>query len=247
LAKLEKDLKAMDNSYWNQDEKNLETYDEKAPWWTSRPVLILFLAVVSIAILSVLWHALLPNKPKGNVEVPYVKAETTPIKVRPEHPGGAEIPHKDKRIYDLISDTPQKEEKEVLAPAPEKPMVETKFESPQELLEKPVALEDAKPATTLKEMPAPVDTAPSVPLKKGEFRLQLAALGSQKSAEGHIKVLKKKHATLNSLSIDVIKAKVKGKDFYRIQAGDFATKEEAQAVCQGIKSNGGTCNIVKRS
>lgn len=238
----------MDNSYWNQDEKNLEAYEEKAPWWTSRPVLILFLAVVSIAILSVLWHALLPNKPQGNVEVPYVKTETTPIKVRPDHPGGVEIPHKDKRIYDLISDAPTAEEKETLAPAPEQPLFETKFESPQELLGKPsaITIEDAKPVASEEKSAAAEEQKPPLLAKKGDFRLQLAALGSQKAAEGHIRALKKKHTMLNALSVDVIKAKVKGKDFYRIQAGDFETKEEAFSACKEIKARGGTCNVVHR-
>lgn len=243
----------MDNSYWNQDEKKLDTYTEKAPWWTSRPVLILFLALVVIGVLSIIWHALLPSKPQGNVEVPYVKAETALIKTKPEHPGGAEIPHKDKQIYDLISDTPStKTDHETLVPTPEQPVVETKFDNPQELSASApaVAVEEVNPTPAVAKEPIVIkdekEAAPAVTASSGNFRLQLAALGSQQAAEGHIKVLKKKYPTLKSLPLNVIKAKVKGKDYYRVQAGNFATKTDALSACKAIKAKGGACNVVKR-
>jgi septal ring-binding cell division protein DamX len=246
----------MDNSYWNQDEKKLDTYNEKAPWWTSRPVLILFVALLVIGILSIVWHALLPNKHQGNVEVPYVKAETDALKTKPDHPGGAEIPHKDKQIYDLISDTPSvKPENETLVPVPEQPAIETKFDTPQELSTTPssVAVEEVRPMEAsekeplvIKEdEPAKEAKAPAPAKASGGFRLQLAALGSQKAAEGHIKILKKKYPTLKSLSLNVIKAKVKGKDYYRVQAGNFSTKAQALSACKDIKAKGGACNVVK--
>ena len=254
----------MSDSYWQKNENLLKNEEEKSPWWSSRPVLIVFLAVVSIIILSILWHALLPSKPQGNVEVPYVKAETGAVKVQPEHPGGAEIPHRDKMVYDLISDSAHKEGKsEVLQPVPEKPLYDTKFENPLELSERKdkIAVEDVKPLTieeqpaeeSLEQVSQPVeksvqekaktDKIPDVKPQKvaGKYRVQVASLGSQKAAEGQMRALKKKHASLKSTSLTVIKGSVKGKTVYRVQAGSFQTRDQAMNLCKKIKQEGGQC------
>lgn len=258
----------MSDSYWDKDDQLLEEpHEEKAPWWSSRPVVIVFLAVVSIIILSILWHALLPSKPQGNVEVPYVKAEVNPIKTRPADPGGANIPHKDKMVYDLISNKPAEESKqENLQPKPEKPTYDTKFETPVELSEKKetVAVEEVKP------IPAPAKTAtekedtpsksidvfkdgvgepkpvakPKPTGPKAKYRIQVAALSSQKAAEGQIKTLKRQHASLKTLPIEVTKGTVKGKTYYRVQAGNFQTRGQALKTCSAIKAKGGQCMIV---
>lgn len=260
----------MSNSYWNLEPKdNFEPEREKSPWWSSRPVLILFLSVVWIAILSILWNALLPGKSDVNVEVPYIKAETGPVKIRPENPGGADIPHKDKQVYDLISDTAPKKREEHLAPAPERPEYSTQFENPAELsstkIPAPAAIEsvseDAEEEISEEEESAKEEEEPSIvppksqkkkieiPLKKTaisgkRYRVQLAALGSQKAAEGHIRILKKRYPSIRPLSAHVVKAHVKGKGFYRVQVGNFSEKQKAMAACKVIKDKGGDCNIV---
>jgi hypothetical protein len=267
----------MSDSYWKKNEEMLENdLAEKAPWWSSRPVLIIFLAVVSIVILSLLWHALLPSKPQGNVDVPYVKAENAPVKVQPENPGGADIPHKDKMVYDLISDSGRKTgAEESLQPAPEKPLYDTKFENPSELSERrdKIAVEDIKPAVMQEPM---VESALEDPVEQpvaleehhvkeevidkkevkkkatpaaakakagGKYRAQVAALASQKAAEGQIRALKKKHASLKSASLNVIKATVKGKTVYRIQTSGFQTRDQAMNLCKKIKAEGGQCML----
>ena len=249
----------MNDSYWDKDEQILEETEEKSPWWSSRPVLIIFLAIVSIVILSFLWHALLPSKPTGNVEVPYVKAETTPIKTRPENPGGADIPHKDKMVYNLISDSSKEEpQKEVLKPAPAKPLYDTKFENPLELSDKKekVAVEAVTPAVPVKKIDvfkdkpvahSVVQTKPEPKKASGKYRVQVGALSSKASAETHIKSLKKKHASLKPHAIEVIKATVNGKTIYRLHAGAFETKALALSACNKVKAGGGQCVVVTRS
>lgn len=56
-------------------------------------------------------------------EPPVIKADAGPIKVKPENPGGAEIPDRDKLVYQRLSGTPAPEPKiERLLPAPEAPL-----------------------------------------------------------------------------------------------------------------------------
>lgn len=56
-------------------------------------------------------------------EPPVIKADATPVKVKPDNPGGAEIPDRDKLVYQRMSGTPTAEPKvERLLPAPEAPL-----------------------------------------------------------------------------------------------------------------------------
>lgn len=57
------------------------------------------------------------------VEIPLVKAPEGPIKVRPDTPGGIEIPNRDKLVYDRLEKSPPARQAENLLPKPEQPMV----------------------------------------------------------------------------------------------------------------------------
>ncbi len=262
----------MSDSYWKKNEDLLDNEPvEKAPWWSSRPVLIIFLAIVSIVILSLVWHTLLPSKPQGQTDVPYIKAEAGDVKVKPENPGGADIPHKDKMVYDLISAGKKEGAEESLHPAPEKPLYDTKFENPSELSEHKGTVENIKPSKESLEAPVeqPVTldaddvkekVATAKGIKKsgkkekhtvektqttGQYRAQLASLGSQKDAEGYIKTLKKKYKSIKATSLNVVKASVKGKTVYRVQTEGVTSKSEAAAFCKKVKAEGGQCLVTK--
>lgn len=60
---------------------------------------------------------------RADGEPPVIKADATPVKVKPDNPGGAEIPDRDKLVYQRMSGTPAAEPKvERLLPAPEAPL-----------------------------------------------------------------------------------------------------------------------------
>lgn len=86
---------------------------------SSSPVKLL-VSVVGVAILAALsWFAYKWVKAPGYDNPPLIIAEEGPLKVRPDHKGGVNIPYQDKLIYDRISDTEQPEER--LLPPPEEP------------------------------------------------------------------------------------------------------------------------------
>ncbi|HEY4135220.1 MAG TPA: SPOR domain-containing protein [Alphaproteobacteria bacterium] len=102
--------------------------------------------VVLVAVggfVGIVWHAYNQGKEGGSdAVVPLLKAEDSPVKVRPDQPGGMDVPNQDKLIYDRIAPgsqmaTPQVER--LLPPA-----------------ETPIA-RPAAPAPT----PAPTTTAPT--------------------------------------------------------------------------------------
>lgn len=67
------------------------------------PTLITLSAFGGLALLG--WFAYQEGrKPMGDDEVPVVKAESDSFKREPENPGGEEIPHMDKEVYNTYSD-----------------------------------------------------------------------------------------------------------------------------------------------
>ncbi len=87
----------------------------------ARRILVL---VVLIAFVSVVWYAFSQGQQMGISQVtPVIKADAEPYKVKPDQPGGMEIPHQDKLVYDQIQgggDAANQPEK--LVPAPEQPI-----------------------------------------------------------------------------------------------------------------------------
>lgn len=69
------------------------------------------------------WYFLndwLGHEPDG--EVPLIRAESGPVKVRPEEPGGMEVPDRDKLVYDRMDGTEGRDTVERLLPSAEKPL-----------------------------------------------------------------------------------------------------------------------------
>jgi len=94
----------------------------------------IFLVLLSVsAFILLAWYAYesgtAPHEPG---EVPLIKADAKPYRTKPDEPGGMEIPHRDKTVYNAISgaDVPPKVEK--LLPDEEEPLAEevTKGQSP---------------------------------------------------------------------------------------------------------------------
>lgn len=63
------------------------------------------------------------NKTGSGAGAPLVRAPQEAIKVRPEEPGGMDVPDTDKGIYDVVSGAPGEPRTEKLLDAPERPQV----------------------------------------------------------------------------------------------------------------------------
>ncbi|WP_029007287.1 SPOR domain-containing protein [Azospirillum halopraeferens] len=75
--------------------------------------------------------------------VPLIQADATPTKMRPQEPGGMDVPHQDKMVYDRLN------------PGPRGPSVERLLPPPEQPLPRPVVTPAVPP-------PPPVPVAPSV-------------------------------------------------------------------------------------
>lgn len=95
-------------------------------------------------------------------DVPIVRADINPAKVRPADPGGMEVPNRDKTIYEQLSPGESKEGKiERLLPPPEEP------KAPE-----PVAQPEPRPAASTPPPPPPAAPDPNAPLPRSPRALK---------------------------------------------------------------------------
>ena len=134
-----------------------------------------------------MWLAYEQGVRKGvQMAPPLIRADNTPIKIIPEKPGGMEVPHRDKSVYDRLDGKPETVEAERLLPPPEvivkkpEPVAEpeVKAEAPivKQVEDKPVPAsaptesakpaEPAKPVKTAEEPPSPPAPKPEVEVAK---------------------------------------------------------------------------------
>jgi cell division septation protein DedD len=105
-----------------------------------------------------------------DAEVPLIRADAGPIKVRPEEPGGMDVPDRDKLVYDRIDGNGERPAVERLLPPPEMPMAKPAPQAaPNDVEERPAAQQPSPapaspPASTARTdaAPAPEQAVPSV-------------------------------------------------------------------------------------
>ena len=92
----------------------------------SSRALTIFVAVFALlAFGGVVWYAYdQGRRVGGEAAAPLIKADPTPTKIRPEEPGGLEVPNRDKLVFDRLPGASRDTERvERLLPPPETPVV----------------------------------------------------------------------------------------------------------------------------
>jgi SPOR domain len=199
-------------------------------------------------------------------QVPLIRADERPTKVKPEQPGGMEIPDRDKLIYN-----PSRKVVEHLLPPPEKPMPRPAPPPPPQV-QAEAARSPTGPAPTVPSTPenppgsartaqpqqqaaAPSNKAVQGPLeppkpaagKAGGIRLQLGSLRSEEAARQEWERIKHKNADLlRSLSAIPIRTDLGDKGiYYRIQTGPVADLAVAERICIELKQRSIGCIIAR--
>ena len=199
----------------------------------------------------------------GPREVPVVKSEKAPVKVRPADPGGMEVLNQDKMVYDRVGKGAAKPEVEHLLPQPASPKDLPKsgdalgngmaplpppMTAPAKPAEpaKPAAMPFARVETVKPAAPAPA--ASEKITATGAWQVQLAALKEESRAKSEwTRAMKVAPAILGNLPHEVVRADLGAKGvFYRLRAGGFAAREQAEQVCESLKAKGIGCVVAKR-
>ena len=232
------------------------------------------------------WVLLVPHFNKeNNLQIPTIKRPITPVKIKPNNPGGMEILNQDKPVYALVEKHEVETIKiESILPTPEAPKLPEIVPEPEikddtssndanikqttteneilpiknldeliekmettdnkkiELPQKPNDIKlEVKTVNIAKEISQPIkkDT-PSE--QKGIWQLQLMASSDINSVKKGWTDLSKKHHKLQNLTHEIETSKLDNKGvIYRLKAGKFNSKEQADKLCAELKTEGLNC------
>jgi hypothetical protein len=237
-----------------------ETRDEEArPRF--RGLVASLIALLVLGVFSAgLWFAYMQGLRHATVgreavDVPLIRADERPTKVKPENPGGMEIPDRDKLIY-----TQKRPAVEHLLPPPETPMARptaTRAASPVPAAPSAtapppdaVAVQQAQPQQPAAKPPsAPVAAAkpsavPEAPAKAHGTRLQLGSVRSEEAARQEWERIKRANTDLlASVAATPARADLGEKGvYYRIQTGPLA---DADRICSELKRRNVGCIIAR--
>lgn len=223
---------------------------------------------LGLATLMGVWSLTTPRR--GGV--PVVQADSRPLRVKPDNPGGMEVEGNDASILTGAADSAAK-----LAPPPEAPDVaalKREAAAAQAAADKaaaervaaaaaaarpamvqqavvtapPPAPVAAKPAPVVaKPAPAPVvataKPAPA-PVSSGKAQVQLAAVTSEEAAKSEWERLAHRMPDLlGGRKPAVLKTERDGKTYWRLRTGGFADAEQAAQFCEKIRTKGGGCTV----
>ena len=183
------------------------------------------------------------------VEPELVRAPKVAIKERPEAPGGMEVPHQDKQVFNLLDGGAQAEPvaeqpEEVapqqpvgMAPNAEAQMAE---KTPEPVAPAPIKVE-TKPAPTpvpqIEPKPATTLSAPAT-----GWAVQLGSFRSEADAQKGIEIIRKKYGTmLDGLKPYVQRADLTKGTFYRVMFVGLENKTAASNLCAAFKQRGQGC------
>jgi len=195
-------------------------------------------------------------------DVPLIRADERPTRVKPENPGGMEIPDRDKLIY-----TQKRAAVEHLLPPPEKPMLRpTAPQSPavQQAVQPPAAPDgpDAGAAARVNAQPAqpqqpaaksagknpptvlPRTAAQETRAHSTGARLQLGSVRSEEAARNEWDRVRRANSDLlGDLSATPVRADLGERGvYYRIQTGPTA---EADRICAELRHRNIGCIIAR--
>lgn len=251
--------------YYESEDDDYYTYDatDDEDEGRRRPVVILAILALIVVFSGVVFLAYKQGLKQGaSGNPPVIRADGSPSKVAPTNPGGIEIPHQDRAVYDRLSGSGEstQSDTEHLLPKPEEPMAMSEpapatpppaapgvppeaAEVPPLAQAAPVIAAPVTPVQPAPVTPKPAETAPAAASTSGGFVAQLAAFRDEASARAELKTLQKKYPALVGLTADIQKADLGAKGiYYRLRAG-YLDKAKAQTLCTELKAKGQACLV----
>lgn len=254
-----------------------ESDDENLPWLeaadeevdegtlVSSRKLIVGIIVFATLLIGVVWliYAQIARDDAGSAavqvaegDVPLIKAPDTPMKVKPENPGGLEVEGIDQTIYAAGGGVDPGGE--IALTLPEDPVerpvdltAQTRAPGPASAAAAPVQvakIEPEKPAEAARpaSKPAAPAKAPEEEPKAssgGGLALQLGAFSSQAKANEAWKSFTGRYSYLAGLEKAIEPLKRDSGTLYRLRAVGLSSRAQAQDLCTRLKIAGETCIV----
>lgn len=199
--------------------------------------------------------------------VPLIRADQHPDKIKPNQPGGMQIPDQNVSIYD---EKPGAAPVEKLLPPPEKPLPRPAPEPPAAPAPAAASATEAQPtpaASNPAAMPPPPQVAPAqtpaaaappsparptrsattIPARSGAVQVRLASVRTPEAARSEWARLKRDNADLlGNLSGVAVRTDLGEKGiYYRVEAGPFDSTAAAERVCSELKKRGLGCILAR--
>ncbi len=223
----------------------------------------LYAGVAALFLLLVIAGVIWASYPRPGVQgpVPVIRADTAPWRVKPDDPGGMDIPYRDSTVFNAMhGDEPDKVEN--LMPKTEQPLPREKLIPGLKTEAAPATAPANTPATApaatttlavapvskpfaatpAAAKPAPV---PAIPPTVGWY-VQLGSVTAEKDAAAAWKKFGKAYPPVDGVALHVEKADLGAKGVhYRLQGGPLEEKR-AREICAAVtaKKPGG-CLVVK--
>ena len=126
----ERDIRNL--GFFREQERQFTQTEDEEEWQERQsPINFVLISGIFIILCVIGWFGYRWASQMHSGEPPVIAAEMTPIKIRPENPGGMVIPHQDKLVYGRISPD-QNQPVEHLLPAPEQLMSPPAPQPPQQ-------------------------------------------------------------------------------------------------------------------
>ena len=214
-------------------------------------VLALGVMAMSAGTLWIGYRLSVGHAPSG--DIPLIHADADPVKVKPDDPGGMEIPNRDRFVFNPTGNMPV----ERLLPPPENPLPRPATTSTPVVSAPaaPVSVQSPQaPAAPAAPVPAvtvpPPQQAAAPPAPRSTvsgYRLQLGAVRTPEIAKSEWERVKRQNGDLlGSLSVSVERADLGERGvFYRIHVGPIADAAQAERLCAQLRQRGVGCILAK--
>lgn len=233
--------------------------DDYVPTFNRWKLLGAGLAVVIVAGFGIgIWYAYDQGVKQGvQLAPPIIQADNSPVKEKPEDPGGMEIPHQDKKVFNVLSGEKEDEKVEKLMEAPEevvKDAAPVEIEQEKESAkmteggtEKLMA--DAKEGTADQEKTVAAEVAEKVEETKEDVKeaataavetvketAEQAAEKVEETAEKAVETVKEAVAEEpKKVAVAVPKASEVTGPAYRVQLGAFRSTDAAEKAWSDLQ------------
>ena len=200
---------------------------------------------------------------RGPATVPVIEADSRPVRVKPDNPGGMQVIGANE---DIMGGT-RAAGADAMAPAPEAPApqaLRAQMQPPAapagpapaapSSVPAPASVAAAPPPAPVAVAPAPPPTPAAVPAAKpaaapaksagGGTMVQLAAFDNEQAAQAEWqRLVKRMPELLSDRRLAMEKAEKDGHPIWRVRTGGFSDMADATGFCQKVRAKGGACSI----
>jgi len=181
-----------------------------------------------------------------------VEAPEKPVKVRPEDRGGMAVPHRDKLVFNRLSERAGDSDEPAirLRGGAEMPLARPRVPELEPSGLEPAAVVGAGARQSERGGEAggqngQESEGESTPFPSDAWRIQVAAFQQRRHARGWMVQVKNEHAAVfEGLESAVVEGYKNRARYYRVRFGPFADRAAAKTQCEAVEDAGLNCLLV---